>query len=115
MSKLELGLGLEVLGFRAAPPLGKTTKGEEYKTQEPYCLVNVCFFCFFTLCSFSCSFFILHLFFALPSLLLLLVFHLALLLLVVACCFLPYVVASVLSFTLCYYLCGSSPCTPTIC
>jgi hypothetical protein len=32
MSKLELGLGLEVLGFRAAPPPSKTTKGEEYKT-----------------------------------------------------------------------------------
>jgi len=30
MSKLELGLGLEVLGFRAAPPPSKTTKGEEY-------------------------------------------------------------------------------------
>lgn len=47
MSKLELGLRLEVLGFKAAPPLGKATKGEEYKTQEPFCLVNVCFFLFF--------------------------------------------------------------------
>jgi len=30
MGRLELGLGSEVLRFRAAPPLGETTKG--YKT-----------------------------------------------------------------------------------
>jgi hypothetical protein len=32
MGTLELGLGLEVLGFRVAPPLGETTRGEEYKS-----------------------------------------------------------------------------------
>ncbi len=57
MSKLELGLGLEVLGFRTAPPLGKTTKGEEYKTQEPFCLVNVGFFLFFYIVFFFLFFF----------------------------------------------------------
>jgi hypothetical protein len=36
MGKLELGLGLEVLGFRVALPLGKTTKGEEFKIQETF-------------------------------------------------------------------------------
>jgi hypothetical protein len=29
---LELGSGSEVLGFRAAPPLGETMRGEEYKS-----------------------------------------------------------------------------------
>jgi hypothetical protein len=37
MGRLELGLGLEVLGFRVAPPLGETTKEEKYKSQEAFC------------------------------------------------------------------------------
>jgi hypothetical protein len=32
MGTLELGLGLEVLGFRVAPPPGETIRGEEYKS-----------------------------------------------------------------------------------
>jgi hypothetical protein len=34
MDRLESSLGLEVLRFRVAPPLGKTMKGEGYQTQE---------------------------------------------------------------------------------
>jgi hypothetical protein len=30
MGTLEVGLGLEVLGFRVAPPLRETTRGQEY-------------------------------------------------------------------------------------
>jgi hypothetical protein len=32
MGTLELGLGSKVLGFRVAPPLGETMRGEEYKS-----------------------------------------------------------------------------------
>jgi hypothetical protein len=42
MGRLELGLGLEVLGFRAAPPLGETTKGEEIKVKRLFVLINMC-------------------------------------------------------------------------
>jgi hypothetical protein len=33
---LELGLRLKALRFRVAPPLGETTKGKGYKTQEVF-------------------------------------------------------------------------------
>jgi hypothetical protein len=36
MGRLELGLKLEVLGFKVVPPLGETTKGEGYKTQKVF-------------------------------------------------------------------------------
>jgi hypothetical protein len=46
MGRLELGLGLEVLGFRAAPPLGETTKGEEIKVERLLFLLTCVFFVF---------------------------------------------------------------------
>jgi hypothetical protein len=44
MGRLELGLGLEVLGFKAAPPVGEITKGEKLKVRRVFVLINVCFF-----------------------------------------------------------------------
>jgi hypothetical protein len=36
IGRLELGLRLEVLGFKAMPRPRETTKGEGYKTQEVF-------------------------------------------------------------------------------
>ncbi len=61
MGRLKLGLGLEALGFRAAPPLEETTKGEEIKVKRLFVLITMCFFCFFASCLVSCCFSAVHL------------------------------------------------------
>lgn len=65
MDRLELSLGLEVLGFRVVPPLSKTTKGEGYKFKGFFYFVSLCFSLRFV--SFFLFAFVLHLssFFAL--------------------------------------------------
>ncbi len=62
MGRLELGLGLEVLGLKVVPRLKENTTREGYKTKKVFCLIKLRFFCFF----------VLHLFFILPLLLLVL-------------------------------------------
>jgi hypothetical protein len=45
MDRLELSVGSEVLGFRMAPPLGETMKGEGYKIQRFFYLLACVFHC----------------------------------------------------------------------
>jgi hypothetical protein len=93
MNTLELGLRLEVLGFRAAPPLGETTKEKGYKIQEAFLPCYCVFFLFFIVFCllFFCFTFVPHLAFVVTCSLLCVVLCVTLMLLTVMCRPSPYV------------------------